>query len=579
MNSDTSLDINNHSNPVQTVAQPKEDNEMLRATDKITALYCRLSVEDTKDEKKNGKEDLSNSIQNQKAMLLQYARDHRFPHPTFFIDDGYSGVTYDRPGFQKMLDEIEAGHVGTVITKDLSRLGRNSALTGLYINYTFPQNDVRYIAINDHIDSINPNSTDSDIAGIKNWFNEFFAKDTSRKIRAVQKAKGERGERLTVHVPYGYMKNPENPKEWIIDEEAAQVVKKIFTLCMNGRGPSQIADQLEKDKILTPTAYKNKQGVKTPHTEPENPYRWHESTIVNILERKEYIGATVNFKTYTNSIWDKKQRENPEENRVIFYNTHPAIIEQEVFDKVQEIRQQRHRRTATGKSSPFSGLVFCADCKQKLYYSTTKYFEKRQDFFTCSTHRANKDKCSGHYIRAVVLEDLVWNHMKEVISYVTRYEAHFRVEMEQKLRLQSEETIRVYKKRLAQAEKRIGELDRLFIKIYEDNAKGKLNDDRFAMMSKTYEDEQAQLKVEIVNLQKEIEVQERQIEDLEQFIQRARRYTDLTELTPYALRELVKAVYVEAPDKSSGKRKQRIHIEYDLVGYIPVDELIKAEQA
>lgn len=579
MNSDTSLDINNHSNPVQTVAQPKEDNEMLRATDKITALYCRLSVEDTKDEKKNGKEDLSNSIQNQKAMLLQYARNHRFPHPTFFIDDGYSGVTYDRPGFQKMLDEIEAGHVGAVITKDLSRLGRNSALTGLYINYTFPQNDVRYIAINDHFDSINPNSTDSDIAGIKNWFNEFFAKDTSRKIRAVQKAKGERGERLTVHVPYGYMKNPENPKEWIIDEEAAQVVKKIFTLCMNGRGPSQIADQLEKDKILTPTAYKNKQGVKTPHTEPENPYRWHESTIVNILERKEYIGATVNFKTYTNSIWDKKQRENPEENRVIFYNTHPAIIEQEVFDKVQEIRQQRHRRTATGKSSPFSGLVFCADCKQKLYYSTTKYFEKRQDFFTCSTHRANKDKCSGHYIRAVVLEDLVWNHMKEVISYVTRYEAHFRVEMEQKLRLQSEETIRVYKKRLAQAEKRIGELDRLFIKIYEDNAKGKLNDDRFAMMSKTYEDEQARLKVEIVNLQKEIEVQERQIEDLEQFIQRARRYTDLTELTPYALRELIKAVYVEAPDKSSGKRKQRVHIEYDLVGYIPVDELIKAEQA
>ncbi len=579
MNSDTFLDINNHSNPVQTVAQPKEDNEMLRATDKITALYCRLSVEDTKDEKKNGKEDLSNSIQNQKAMLLQYARDHRFPHPTFFIDDGYSGVTYDRPGFQKMLDEIEAGHVGTVITKDLSRLGRNSALTGLYINYTFPQNDVRYIAINDHFDSINPNSTDSDIAGIKNWFNEFFAKDTSRKIRAVQKAKGERGERLTVHVPYGYMKNPENPKEWMIDEEAAQVVKKIFTLCMNGRGPSQIADQLEKDKILTPTAYKNKQGVKTPHTEPENPYRWHESTIVNILERKEYIGATVNFKTYTNSIWDKKQRENPEENRVIFYNTHPAIIEQEVFDKVQEIRQQRHRRTATGKSSPFSGLVFCADCKQKLYYSTTKYFEKRQDFFICSTHRANKDKCSGHYIRAVVLEDLVWNHMKEVISYVTRYEAHFRVEMEQKLRLQSEETIKVYKKRLAQAEKRIGELDRLFIKIYEDNAKGKLNDDRFAMMSKTYEDEQAQLKAEIVNLQKEIEVQERQIEDLEQFIQRARRYTDLTELTPYALRELVKAVYVEAPDKSSGKRKQRVHIEYDLVGYIPVDELIKAKQA
>ncbi len=512
-------------------------------------------------------------------MLLQYARDNRFPSPTFFIDDGWSGVSFDRPGFQKMLSEIETGRVGTVITKDLSRLGRNSSLTGLYINYTFPQNDVRYIAINDHFDSINPNSTDSDIAGIKNWFNEFFAKDTSRKIRAVQKAKGERGERLTVNVPYGYVKNPDNPKEWVIDEEAAQVVKKIFNLCMQGRGPSQIAEQLEKEKILTPTAYKDSQGIKNPNTAPENPYRWSESSVVNILERMEYIGATVNFKTYTNSIWDKKQRENPVENQKIFYNTHPAIITQEVFDKVQEIRQQRHRRTATGKSSMFSGLVFCADCKQKLYYSTTSYFEKRQDFFICSTHRVNKDKCSGHYIRAVSLESAVWKHMKEVISYVSRYEAHFRVEMEQKLRLQSEETIRVYKKRLAQAEKRIGELDRLFIRIYEDNAKGNLNDERFAMMSKVYEDEQTQLKAEVKNLQKEIEVQEQQIENLEQFINRVHRYTELPELTPYALRELVRAVYVEAPDKSSGKRKQKVHIEYDLVGYIPVDELTKAEQA
>ena len=579
MNSDTSFDINTNSNPVQTVAQPKEDNEMLRATDKITALYCRLSVEDTKEDKKNGKEDLSNSIQNQKAMLLQYARDHRFPQPTFFIDDGYSGVTYDRPGFQKMLDEIEAGHVGTVITKDISRLGRNSALTGLYINYTFPQNNVRYIAINDHYDSINPNSTDSDIAGIKNWFNEFFAKDTSRKIRAVQKAKGERGERLTVHVPYGYMKNPDNPKEWIIDEEAAQVVKKIFTLCMNGRGPSQIAEQLEKDKVLTPTAYKNKQGVKTPHTEPENPYRWHESTVVNILERKEYIGATVNFKTYTNSIWDKKQRETPVEKQAVFYNTHPAIIEQEVFDKVQEIRQQRHRRTKTGKSSLFSGMVYCADCGAKMRYCTTNYFEKRQDHFVCANYRSNTGSCSAHFIRAVVLEELVWMHMRTVISYVSRYEDHFRAVMEQKLRLSSEAAIRGHKKRLAQAEKRLGELDRLFIRIYEDNVAGRITDEKFSMMSKTYEDEQAQLKAEIQTLQQEIEVQERQIENLEQFIQRVRKYEDLDELTPYALRELVKAIYIEAPDKSSGKRHQGIRISYDLVGFIPVEELLKQETA
>ena len=551
---------------------------MLRATDKITALYCRLSVEDTKE--KDGKDDPSNSIQHQQIMLMEYAKSQHFPNPTFFIDDGYSGVDFsNRPGFQKMLAEIEAGHVEVVITKDLSRLGRNSSLTGLYINYTFPQYGVRYIAINDHFDTIDPNSTDNDIAGIKNWFNEFFAKDTSRKIRAVNKAKGERGERLTTNVPYGYKHDSGDPKKWVIDEEAAQIVKRIFTLCMEGKGPSQIAALLEKEKVLNPTAYKQREGRKTPHQAPENEYRWHESTVAYILEYMEYTGCTVNFKTYSNSIYDKKQRENPMENRKIFYNTHPAIISLEVFDKVQEIRKQRHRRTATGKNSPFSGLVFCADCKQKLYYSTTNYFEKRQDFFICSTHRANKDKCSSHYIRAVVLEDVIWKHMKEVISYVTRYEAHFRVEMEQKLRLQSEETIRVYKKRLSQAEKRIGELDRLFIKIYEDNAKGKLNDERFAMMSKTYEDEQAQLKAEIVNLQNEVEVQERQIENLEQFIQRVHRYTNLTELTPYALRELVKAVYVEAPDKSSGKRKQKVHIEYDLVGYILVDELIKAEQA
>ena len=347
MSNDASLDINQKSNPVQTVAPPKEDNNMLRATDKITALYCRLSVEDTKE--KGGKDDPSNSIQHQQIMLMEYAKSRHFPNPTYFIDDGYSGVDFsNRPGFQKMLAEIEAGHVEVVITKDLSRLGRNSSLTGLYINYTFPQYGVRYIAINDHFDTIDPNSTDSDMAGIKNWFNEWYSKDTSRKIRAVNKAKGERGERLTTNVPYGYKRDPNDPKKWVIDEEAAQVVKRIFALCMEGKGPSQIAALLEKEKVLNPTAYKQREGRKTPHQTPENEYRWHESTVAYILEYMEYTGCTVNFKTYTNSIWDKKQRENPMENRKIFYNTHPAIISLEVFDKVQEIRQQRHRRTATG---------------------------------------------------------------------------------------------------------------------------------------------------------------------------------------------------------------------------------------
>lgn len=559
-------------NPVLTVAPLKEDTEMLRATDKITALYCRLSQEDAN-------EGDSNSITNQKDILLRYAKEHRFPNPTFFVDDGYSGTNYDRPGFQQMLSEIEAGKVAVVLSKDLSRLGRNSSLTGLYINFTFPKYGVRYIAINDHFDTIDPNSTDNDVAGIKNWFNEFFAKDTSRKIRAVQKAKGEQGIPLTTNVPFGYRKDPEDRTKWVVDEAAAPVVKRIFKLCMEGRGPMQIAKLLQAEQVLNPTAYKRREGISTPSPETADPYHWNPNTVVHILERREYTGCTVNFKTYTNSIWDKRQRENPMENRKIFYNTHPAIISLEVFDKVQEIRQQRHRRTATGKSNMFSGLVFCNDCKQKLYYSTTSYFEKRQDFFICSTHRANKDKCSGHYIRAVVLEQIVWKHIQEVISVVTRYEAYFRSEMEQKLRIQSEKSLRLYQKRLAQAEKRIGELDRLFIRIYEDNVAGRLDDERFAMMSKNYTEEQKDLKAEVKNLQQQIHEQEQQAENIEQFVHRVKRNSTLTELTPYALRELVKAVYVEAPDKSSGKRRQKVHIEYDLVGYIPVDELLKAEQA
>lgn len=559
-------------NPVLAVAPLKEETEMLRATEKITALYCRLSQEDAN-------EGDSNSITNQKDILLRYAKEHRFPNPTFFVDDGYSGTNYDRPGFQQMLSEIEAGKVVVVLTKDLSRLGRNSSLTGLYINFTFPKYSVRYIAINDHFDTIDPNSTDNDVAGIKNWFNEFFAKDTSRKIRAVQKAKGERGVPLTTNVPFGYRKDPEDRTKWIVDEAAALVVKRIFKLCMEGRGPMQIAKLLQAEKVLNPTSYKRREGIKSPSPETADPYHWNTNTVVHILERREYTGCTVNFKTYTNSIWDKKQRETPIEKQAVFYNTHPAIIKQEVFDKVQQIRKQRHRRTKTGKSSLFSGMVYCADCGAKMRYCTTNYFEKRQDHFVCANYRSNTGSCSAHFIRAVVLEELVWMHMKAVIFYVTRYEKHFRAVMEQRLRMSSEEAIRGYKTQLAQAERRLAELDRLFIRIYEDNVSGRITDERFSLMSKTYEDEQAQLKVDIHRLRQEIEVQERQIEDLEKFIQRVHKYEDLQEMTPYALRELVKGIYIEAPDKSSGKRRQGVRISYDLVGFVPVEELLKQETA
>ena len=545
---------------------------MYGATDKMTALYCRLSQEDDRAGE-------SLSIENQKAMLLQYAREHHFPNPTFFVDDGVSGVTYDRPGFQAMLAEIEAGRVAVAITKDLSRLGRNSALTGLYTNFTFPQNGVRFIAINDNYDTIDPNRVDNDFAGIKNWFNEFYARDTSRKIRAVQKAKGERGVPLTTNVPYGYVKDPENPRRWVVDPVAADVVKRIFNLCMEGRGPMQIANQLKADKVLTPSAYRALQGIKTPNKKPEDPCDWHSSTVVAILERREYTGCTVNFKTYTNSIWDKKQRDNPLEKQAIFPNTHEAIIEEAVFEKVQQVRQQRHRKTRTGRSSIFSGLVYCADCGEKLYYGATNNYRPEGAFFDCSLHWKHKDKCGTHYIRETVLSHIVLKHIQAVTGYILRHEAHFRAVMEEQLRLESSEQIRIRRKRLERNENRIAELKRLFIRIYEDNASGRLSDDRFDMLSLTYETEQKQLEAECVTLRQEIEVQERQNENIEKFIQTAHKYVGIDELDGYALRELVSAIYVDAPDKSSGKRVQHIHIKYDGLGFIPLNELMKEETA
>ena len=545
---------------------------MYGATDKMTALYCRLSQEDDRAGE-------SLSIENQKAMLLQYAREHHFPNPTFFVDDGVSGVTYDRPGFQAMLAEIEAGRVAVAITKDLSRLGRNSALTGLYTNFTFPQNGVRFIAINDNYDTIDPNRVDNDFAGIKNWFNEFYARDTSRKIRAVQKAKGERGVPLTTNVPYGYVKDPENPRRWVVDPVAADVVKRIFDLCMEGRGPMQIANQLKADKVLTPSAYRALQGIKTPNKKPEDPCDWHSSTVVAILERREYTGCTVNFKTYTNSIWDKKQRDNPLEKQAIFPNTHEAIIEEAVFEKVQQVRQQRHRKTRTGRSSIFSGLVYCADCGEKLYYGATNNYRPEGAFFDCSLHWKHKDKCGTHYIRETVLSHIVLKHIQAVTGYILRHEAHFRTVMEEQLRLESSEQIRIRRKRLERNENRIAELKRLFIRIYEDNASGRLSDDRFDMLSLTYETEQKQLEAECITLRQEIEVQERQNENIEKFIQTAHKYVGIDELDGYALRELVSAIYVDAPDKSSGKRVQHIHIQYDGLGFIPLNELMKEETA
>ncbi len=480
---------------------------------KITALYCRLSQED----ERLGE---SLSIEHQKEILLRYAREHRFPNPTFFVDDGWSGTDFNRPGFQKLLAEIEAGHVGVLLTKDLSRLGRNSAMVGLYTTYTFPQSGVRYIAINDGFDTADQMSVSQDFAGIRNWFNEFFARDTSRKIRAIYRAKGERGIHLSVNAPYGYVKDPGDPKRWLVDPEAAEVVRRIFDLCMEGRGPHQIARQLTEERVLAPTAYKQQQGQNTPGPTPENPYFWSDGTVARILERKEYTGCTVNFRTYQASLWDKKQRMNPEEKTLVFPDTHEAIVDEAVFQRLQEIRRRRHRVTKTGIISIFSGLMYCPDCGAPMRYSATGGRGRTdQAFFECGTH-ANKrrqKKCGTHFIRESALKPLVLKHIQAVAGCILFHEEYFRRVIRQQQEVRSE--------------KRIAELKRLFVKIYEDNAAGRLSDERYELLSASYEAEQKQLEAEVSDLQAQIQSQEAQAAQLEKFIQTVKdRGLAITEL-------------------------------------------------
>ena len=538
--------------------------------EKITALYERLSRDDdlTGD---------SNSILNQKRYLESYAAQRGYTNIVHYTDDGWSGGNFDRPAWKRLVADIEAGKVTHLLCKDLSRIGRNYLQTGFYTEVMFRQNGVHFVAVANNIDSEEQDS--GEFAPFLNIMNDFYARDTSKKVSAVYRAKGNKGEHTGNHPIYGYLKDPENPRRWVVDPVAADVVKRIFTMCMEGRGPQQIANQLKADKVLTPTAYKAQQGIKCPNKKPENPYGWKDSSVVNILERREYTGCTVNFKTYTNSIWDRKQRENPIERQAIFPNTHERIIDDDVFEKVQEIRQQRHRMIRTGRSSIFSGLVYCADCGSKMLYGSSNNGDLDQDFFDCSLHRKSKEKCNGHFIRVKVLERLVLKHIQTVMGYILRHEDYFRTIMEEQLRVESYEQVRIRRKRLDSNERRIVELKRLFIKIYEDNASGRLSDDRFDMLSLTYETEQKQLENECVTLRQEIEVQERQNENIEKFIQTAHKYVGIDELDGYALRELVSAIYVDAPDKSSGKRVQHIHIQYDGLGFIPLNELMKEETA
>ena len=540
----------------------------MKQTDHITALYCRLSRDDELDGE-------SNSIQNQKNILAKYAKENHFRNLVFFVDDGVSGTTFDRPGFNDMLEQVKAGNVSTVIIKDMSRFGRDYLQVGLYTEVLFPEKNVRFIAINDGVDS---EKGDNDFTPFRNIINEWYAKDTSKKIRAVMKSKGQAGEYLCTNPPYGYCKDPTDKKKWIVDEEAAKIVKEIYRLCMDGNGPTQIARILTERKILTPAAYAQSQGRTNPTLVEKGRYTWITTTIAGILDCKEYTGCMVNFKTYKKSYKSKKTLLNPEEKQLVFEGAHEAIIERETWEKVQELRCHKRRPTKTGKTNMFAGIAVCADCGSKMYYCTTNQFEKRQDFFVCAASRKAMDKCEIHYIRAVILEEMVLLHLQYVLDYVARYEQQFVRCMGISQAKEYKKATALKQKELAKSQKRTHELDVLFKRMYEDNVTGKLADERFFTLSQDYEEEQKELREKMISLQAELKEQEQQATDIQHFVKKCRKYVRLKELTPTILNELVDKVLIHAPVKSGGKRTQDIEIAYNFVGILPPTTFTQNEE-
>ena len=527
--------------------------------DNITALYARLSQEDALDGE-------SNSIANQKKILLKYATDNGFPNPTFFIDDGVSGVTFDRPGWNEMIRLSEAGKVKTVIVKDMSRMGRDYLKVGYYTESFFAERDIRYIAINDGVDS---EKGDNEFTPFRNLFNDFYARDTSKKIRAVMRSKGNAGEHLCTNPPYGYRKYPDDKKKWIVDEEAAAVVKKIFDLCIAGKGPMQIAKALTADKVLTVKAYYAKRDGKAM---PDNLYRWDYKSIAGILERPEYTGCTVNFKTYSKSHKLKKRLQNAPENYRIFPNTQPAIIEEQVFERVQELRANKRRPTKTGRQGLFSGLLYCADCGEKLYFCTTNSFTPKQEHYVCSNYKSNTGTCSAHFIREETLKLFVLQRIFDVTAMFFDDIQSFQNMVYQQRFEEAEKAVKRQKKELEQARKRIAELDRIFKRIYEDDINGTISHERFLKLSAEYEAEQKEL-TEFVKLeQAAVDTYEQDRMDFDSFAAVIRKYVGIRELTPTIVNEFVKKIIVHAPDKSSGHRRQKIEIVWNFIGELEQDE-------
>lgn len=527
--------------------------------DKITALYCRLS----RDDELQGD---SNSIKNQKAMLKKYADDNGFRNTEFFVDDGYSGTNFDRPDWQKLMCLINDGKVGTLIVKDMSRLGRDYLKVGMYTEMVFPNADVRFIAINNGVDS--NNQTENDMTPFINIFNEFYAKDTSRKIRAVFKAKGQSGKPLSTNPPYGYIKDPNDKTHWIVDEQAADVVREIFHLCVQGYGISQIAKDISNRHIMNPTAHAKANNITIPdNRQYAGDYIWADSTVSHMLSRPEYLGHTVNFKTYRKSYKQKKQLKNDPSEWQIFENTHEAIINQETFDIVQRIRDGRRRVTPMGEMPILSGMVFCADCGAKLYQVRHRGWEHSKEYMVCATYRKRgKDMCTSHQIRNYVIEDFLLDGIKNLTAYVREHENEFLEMVTKKSRADSDLHLHKIQRELEQSESRIKKLDLIIQRLYEDNIEGKISDDRFIKMSENYEKEQKQLESRTSELRKEIANEQNNSANADSFLKLVHKYTDIQELNAEIIREFVEKIYVYKAEKVDGKKIQRLKIVWNCIG-------------
>lgn len=536
-----------------------------KSRDVTAFLYERLSRDDNL-------EGESYSIGNQKKLLTKVAKEKGYTNLVHFLDDGISGITMDRPGFVEMIQQLEQGRAAAVFVKDLSRLGRNYIEVGRLTEEFFPEHDIRLVAVSDNIDTA---EGENELAPIRNLFNEWYARDISKKRRISNKIKGNAGEPMG-QPPYGYIKDPSNPKRWIVDDEAAQVVRRIYSMTLEGYGTEQIAAQLEKDEILTPRAYWLKKGIKRPGKGKQQPAtKWNSSTVTKILSLQEYCGDILNFKTYSKSYKNKKRLENDRENWVIFKDVHEPIIERSVFEQVQQKRGKiRKRRTNEGEHNMFSGLLVCADCGCNLHFHFNQGNPEIK-YFNCSNYKGNRGSCtSTHYVRVDFLEQVVLGEIRRLTKFASLYEDEFLKAVIGHSQQAAETDRKLKEKELKALLARDEELDGLFERIYEDNVSGKLSDDRFAKMSRRYEDEQKELAEKIKKLRSEIEKQSSQAMTTDMFISLVRKYTRARKLTPRMLNELVEKIEVYNAEKIDGVWEQRLRIHYNCVGEITIPKML-----